>query len=349
MTLVDIAARLGYASHGAATYAIRAAQIRNGANIVHYGQDAPARTMVGWAYRNFGLEIEHNGCSLNATARAIRDAGLPCQNSGYTHRVTSDWKAVHDGSCGNEAVSPILSGTEGFAQVSAVMRALTAAGGRVDRRCGMHVHIDMAGLTGEQIARFVALYVHHQADIDNLMPPSRVGNYYARTIAESELVTITDAFRTAGTTPSNWSQDRRYKTLNVMAFPKYGTMEVRQHQGTLNPQKARAWVLFLLAMVEVARLDRCEDVAFGADFVKTVCQIAGGVPRQVVRRLEDRRRSQRDTTPDVLPDYSFGADNDEPESNFPDHSFGNACGCDECARVQRARRLEAHLARQVRA
>jgi hypothetical protein len=170
------------------------------------------------------------------------------------------------------------------------MRATSAAGGKVDKRCGTHVHLDTSDLDGPAIARFVQLYVQHQDSIDELMPRSRRGNYYARRVDTGELATIVDAFSMMRSTPRGWSQDRRYRTINVMAFPKHGTIEVRQHQGTLNFGKLRAWVMLLMAMIEVARLDRCNEVGDGAQFVADVARIAG-MKRSTVRRLEAQRRA----------------------------------------------------------
>jgi hypothetical protein len=50
----------------------------------------------------------------------------------------------------------------------------------------------------------------------------------------------------------------RYWTVNVNSFPKYGTLEFRQHQGTLNGKKAVNWVKMLLAMATTAQATTTE-------------------------------------------------------------------------------------------
>lgn len=300
----EIATRCGYASHGAAQYAVRAARRRGGEVLTHYGRGTSPEGMPSWATRRFGVEIEHNGISLDATARALRGAGFEVINEGWTHRVCREWKVVPDGSCGNEAVTPIIRGAQGFASLKTAMGAIREAGARVDVRCGMHVHLDMSDMNGPEMARFVALYVRHQDDIDNLVPRSRRGNTYAHRVDTGELDTIIDAFTNNGTTPARWTQHRRYKTINVMAYPKYGSIEVRQHQGTLNFTKARAWILLMMAMVEVARQDRCGEVVHGPGFVDSVCGIVGGFSATTVARLNARREdatSSSCTLPWVMP------------------------------------------------
>jgi hypothetical protein len=45
----------------------------------------------------------------------------------------------------------------------------------------------------------------------------------------------------------------RYRSLNLQSFGLYGTVEIRQHQGTLNATKALAWVAYGQAMIAWAR------------------------------------------------------------------------------------------------
>lgn len=320
----QIANRLGYGSHGAAQYAVRAARRRGGAPITHYGRGTSPEGTPGWATRRFGVELEHNGISLDASARALRGAGLEVINEGWTHRVCREWKIVPDSSCGNEAVTPILRGASGFASLKTAMAALRGAGARVDARCGMHVHLDMSDLNGAEMARFVALYVNHQDDIDNIVPPSRRGNTYARRVETGELDTIVDAFTRTGTTPWRWTQDRRYRTINVMSFPKYGSIEVRQHQGTLNFTKARAWVLLMMAMVEVARQDRCGEVMHGPEFVNSVVAIVGGFSATTVERLNNRRANT--TAASFTRPFNYGV----PVPNPNAAPVVGGCDCEDC-------------------
>lgn len=243
-----------------------------------------------WMDRSFGVEVEHTGTSLSASRRALVNAGLDAVEPGYTHRVMDEWKIVHDGSCGNEAVSPILSGTAGLDQLGTAMTALSGAGARVNTQCGMHVHVDMTGLDGAAIARLVTLYTDHQDDLDALVSSSRrrFNNSYCQAWGAGDtLAAAIDELRTSRSITSHYD---RYRTINVMSFPRYGTIEFRQHQGTLAPKKAQAWVVLMLALVEIARIDRCADVATGDDFVTSVAHIVN-MPADVRRRLVARRAS----------------------------------------------------------
>lgn len=274
---------------GRSVAATRAA-VRDGQAIIA-GVSPSTQIAATWMTRSFGVEVEHSGTSLSSSMYALRRAGLDAIEPGYTHAVMSQWKLVHDGSCGNEAVSPILSGDAGLAELATAMNALRAAGASVNRNCGMHVHVDMTGLDGPAIARLLELYVAHQDDLDSLVAVSRRrhNNSYCSSWADN-MSGFRQAVDEIRSTRSITRHYNRYQTINVMSFPRYGTIEMRQHQGTLAPLKAQAWIVLMLALVEIARADRCSEVQSGADFVPSVARIVN-MPSAVRRRLVARRAS----------------------------------------------------------
>lgn len=240
-----------------------------------------------WLRRRFGIEIETCGIGEHTGARALSDAGLEATAPGYTHQVLREWKVVPDSTCGAEAVSPILRGKEGWQQVKVAMQALRSAGASVSRRCGMHVHLDMGDMDGTQIARFIELYVEFQAEIDAFVSPSR------RSGADNQwcqpwyggIARVANYFRDHGTCQPGVS---RYHTINVASYAKYGTIEVRQHQGSLNAATAKSWGTLLMALVEVARTDRCGEVEHGDGFLVSVAQVVG-MDQRALRQLESRK------------------------------------------------------------
>lgn len=252
-------------------------------------RDGLSQRLTTWMDRSFGVEIEHDGSSPRYVAQTMRDLGLQAEAQDYNHRVQAQWKVVNDGSCGWEAVSPILSGSDGFAQIVSAMTAIKQNGGHVNRQCGLHVHFDMSDLDGAQIARFVSLYAAAQSDLNGLLPSSRQHNGYCRTWARDELARACGEL-TASRMISGYFD--RYRTINVMSFPRYGTIEVRQHQGTLNPAKIEGWIKLMMALVEIAKTDRVSEVVVGAGpvaFVESVASIVempAVITRRLVRRAE---------------------------------------------------------------
>lgn len=206
--------------------------------------------------RRFGVEIEFIGNSNNL-ARAMRDAGLECSVQQYNHRVSrSAWKIVPDGSVynGAELVSPILRGDDGFAQLVKASVALNAAGCTVNKSTGLHVHHDVRDLTVSAFKRLVRNWHDCQAGTDALVAPSRRRgqNNFCPWLDDYDLARVDAMTSMTRTYARSMLRANRYRTLNVMSYPKYGTVEVRQHQGSTDDKKIAAWVRFGQAMVEAA-------------------------------------------------------------------------------------------------
>jgi len=247
----QIAERLGYTSAGSA----RSAIVR-------------ARRLLNLG-RQFGIEIEFNGITRDAALAAVTAAGIACSFGSWTgtRRPESYWTLTTDGSVrstgtgcasGLEFVSPILRDEDGYSQVIKVMDALASAGATVDRSCGMHVHHDADGLSGEEIASVFEFYTNRQDAIDKLVSPSRRGTRsYTGPFESGELRNITDSFRSSRTAPE---YAPRYRHVNAQAFRKHGTIEIRQHQGSVNGEKAVAWIKFGQAMIKSAQANASTTV-----------------------------------------------------------------------------------------
>jgi hypothetical protein len=95
----------------------------------------------------------------------------------------------------------------------------------VNKSCGTHVHFDMrhvnesaASIAGNRLARCVPA-------LRTLLPRSRRTSQYCETI-----INYTD------------SGNSRYAFVNMAAWKKYKTIEVRGHSGTINADKILGWI-----------------------------------------------------------------------------------------------------------
>jgi hypothetical protein len=228
-----------------------------------------AAAAVAGSERLFGVEIECNvpeGCSYSDVHRAIVDAGVPCMDEdGYggdydeygepMGTAVDAWCVKGDGSLGYQGVevcSPPIRGSEGLEQVRRVCRALTGLGCSVDTRCGLHVHHDVRGArtTIGAVKRFVRTWYENQPLIDGLVSRSRRSSndaYYCRGLTPRDMRRIEgiDSLEELGGVD-------RYRTVNVTSYPVHGTIEVRQHQGTLDSEKITSWVKLGQAMLDDA-------------------------------------------------------------------------------------------------
>lgn len=222
-----------------------------------------AVAIASQATRTFGVEIEFRrprGNDDHGVAAALCAAGIETHVEGYNHTTRSHWKIVPDGSTDIELVSPVLSGTEGLAAVKTAMRVLRALGARVGSTEGIHVHVGTAGMTGEMIGRVVSFYNGRQDTFDRLVSQSRRpgGTLYCKRMPDRLWEQAALDFATHGSPQNPQFQHRngdRYYTVNLCAFNCQGTIEFRQHQGSLNGTKVAAWISLLLAVFDVAERD----------------------------------------------------------------------------------------------
>lgn len=218
----------------------------------------------------FGVEIEclfpsHLGQSR--IAAALQAAGVPAQEEVYNHGRRGHWKVVTDGSLQSnpgtnayEVVSPVLTGQAGLEQIAKVCATLTALGAVVNRSCGFHVHVGVSNSLDNAnfFKRLTRIYKQQSPQIEAVLAPSRRqggGNFYCRdfrTHSDSALeqcLSVADVIRLVnGPEPRS---DRYYK-LNLNAYFRHRTVEFRQHQGTLDAQKATMWTRFCLKVVAAA-------------------------------------------------------------------------------------------------
>jgi Putative amidoligase enzyme len=226
---------------------------------------------------DFGVEIEtlvpgqasFRNRVAEGIARDISEAGVPCGFEGYNHTRRDHWKIVTDASLtapngylGFEFVSPPLSDA-GFPQIDAVCRMLQRSNARVNRTCGLHVHIGARRLTLDAMRRLAFLYIENEDVIDALMPPSRrkdLNNFCRGLQANADIegaTRATDVRALAKAIRRNdYGEISRHTKLNFAAYWRHGTVEFRQHSGTIDAEKIKRWVGFCQKLVDVAALDQ---------------------------------------------------------------------------------------------
>lgn len=188
------------------------------------------------------------------------------QPTGYhnTSNGWTGWKMERDGSIrprnrnevvGIEIISPILRGDEGLAEVKRVLALMKDFGTTVNVTCGMHVHHGVSDLTESQLVNLYELYRRSQVAISGMLPNSRRQNEYCYPLKHP--------FEEISRVRTNLHGRRRNDTdilqtwvsghgpaLNFGAYTLRGTVEFRQHSGTVDYEKFEAWVVLTQAMVE---------------------------------------------------------------------------------------------------
>jgi hypothetical protein len=217
--------------------------------------------------RTYGVEIEfYAPVSSFQIAEALNAAGVTTGSEYYNHTTRSYWKVVTDaslnqapyGMSGLELVSPPLKGKAGLKMVRKALEVLNTLGCEVNKTCGLHVHHDARDLDLPSWKRALSMYVRFETVIDSVHPTSRRDNTYCRRMVrwggvESTVAEINSA-RLRQTLTNLWGT--RYTKVNTQAFLRHGTLEYRQHAGTLNADKVCNWIVLTQLMLTAAKQDR---------------------------------------------------------------------------------------------
>lgn len=209
-----------------------------------------ASMIIAVDQRRFGVEIECNA-PIQVLRQNMLQKGLTVEHEGYNHSTVPYWKIVSDGSVRNtvrragfeamELVSPILQGDAGLASLREATESLREVGARVNTTCGLHVHHDAADFDVDKAKTLARNYMRAQAAIDRLVSPSRRANQYCQPLNEQDLNYLDAPGRTLRDSVLSIN---RYRTLNLAALARHGTVEFRQHQGTIEYNKIASWVAF---------------------------------------------------------------------------------------------------------
>jgi hypothetical protein len=218
--------------------------------------------------RRFGVEIEAYGASREQVVTALANAGIPAFLRGYDpDRARNSWRIAYDGSIpsGFEAVSPILCGDDGFAAIRRVCSVLDRLGATVDRRTGLHVHVDAEDLSAADIATIVRRYARFESTIDSWMPRSRRGdsNRYCHSISAAlSTPSVHNMLVHHERRMAIHAFPNRYFKINLQSFIRHRTIEFRHHGGTVDADKICHWASFVLDFVaESKRLASAAEVA----------------------------------------------------------------------------------------
>ena len=162
--------------------------------------------------RAVGVEIE----GFNSLTREQMEEALP-----FWSRAVSDGSIRPVSGTHAHEVRALLPRDAMEPRLFSLCRKLSDVNFRVNASCGLHVHFDMRGRSGEEVkakARIAESWLHA---LQELLPASRRGNEYCK-----------------------WgiSTTDRYRAVNLRAYQSHNTLEIRCHSGTIDYTKILAWI-----------------------------------------------------------------------------------------------------------
>lgn len=117
---------------------------------------------------------------------------------------------------------------------------------RVNRSCGLHVHVDRRGMSEPEVVKLARRVDKWIDQLIELFPLSRRDNSYCK-----GGIAIGD----------------RYRRVNVSAFSKYQTLEFRVHSGTCNYTKILMWIRLIELLMAMPKPPK------PADTLQTLAQL----------------------------------------------------------------------------
>jgi hypothetical protein len=171
-----------------------------------------------------GIELEFNDSNKYGDEDIV--VALKKEKLGKYLQVT------RDGSCGHE-IRVLLQEKNFEEPLRKILAVLNKMEFRTDTRCGTHVHMDMRNRNVKQVYKNL---FKSQAFMRKFLTAARKRNSYCK---KNEKDNFDDQLKIGD----------RYQGLNCQSFKQHGTLEVRMHQGTLNPDELIPWIKLLIKMV----------------------------------------------------------------------------------------------------
>jgi Putative amidoligase enzyme len=228
--------------------------------------------LLGFTYpRRFGIELELNAFDgKNRPDTGSKPAGIDyiamlvaksCGGDGvdirdWQHTDGNDgWVVKPDSSCGLEVCTPIFKGWDGLRKVCEVVHAFQLDPKiKVDNRCSVHIHIEVADLSQDQLGSIIAHWFKVEPVFMDSVPPHRKRNRYCQFMGLTNLVqhdariVPSDIVRRVGNV--------KYYSLNTNQMIKNGrqTVEFRiiEGDGVKDPYLIKNWTRLIIQFVERA-------------------------------------------------------------------------------------------------
>lgn len=218
--------------------------------------------------RKFGIEIEAFGVNRNTLERALTNAGINVNTETYNHETRNYWKLITDasvnGTHGFELVSPPLKGEDGLEELKIVCRVLKEKNVKINKSCGLHIHHEVRDYKVKNFKNLYINYARLEKSIDKFMPNSRreSNNYYLKSMVKENYENKIKNSRDLRSIERNITRRDRYYKLNTQSYWRYGTVEFRQHSGTIEFDKISNWILFTSRLVEFSKNNIVENGNF---------------------------------------------------------------------------------------
>lgn len=204
---------------------------------------------------NYECEYCRYGCSGDCDGCYDDNAG--CETAAsllYDHGFHEWTDEIHPDGSGVEIPSPILRGREGLRELQQVMELLERNGFHTSASDGMHVHHDAPEWVEDDslVAHTLELWEENLPMIHQFVAPNRRTSTMCASYKEPRYSWEAEQWENFKKTKDPTILREKFRALNICHLPYSGSLEIRLHEGTLDFQKAAAWIRFGQAFLNFA-------------------------------------------------------------------------------------------------
>ena len=170
------------------------------------------------------------------------------------------WRIDADGSLRGESNEYVLAAPmhlmEAYKALDYLQNAYDELGSEIfdSVRCGVHVHVNVQDLSITELYNYFTLYSMFEGVLLANCGKGRVGNLFCLPLNRSpSLVDILVASVNIGMFGLFGSDENRYCSMNVVAIPKYGSLEFRALRGGPDLERIKSWASVLVGLKTAAK------------------------------------------------------------------------------------------------
>lgn len=220
----------------------------------------------------FGVEIETEGENL-AT------------------QIPAEWRIENDGSLRgrfpDEKAEYVLAVPLSYAKTIQAIKGLAEAQKdaklNFSFRTSVHVHMNVTEYTEDQLLNLIYVYYLLEKPLIRLCGGHREGNRFCLRMCDGDGIydVLKDIITNGVTRLRMWSGEQiRYSALNLNAITKYGSVEFRGMQGTLDVPTLQGWLAIINNLGEYAKKKK--------DIVAVHNHFVGGTVKDFVKSVVGR-------------------------------------------------------------
>jgi len=178
---------------------------------------------------------------------------------GHDH-IPHGWKKEADASLRGESAEFVMRRPVPIGELDTHLRELVAclnANNTHERptyRAGIHVHVNVQDLTPTQLITFICSYYMLEEVLLRFCDKSRLGNHFCLRMSDASylLDKIVACVQSEDLALLN-DEDLRYASLNVTSLFKYGSIEFRALESTLDIERIKTWAGVLVHLRDYAK------------------------------------------------------------------------------------------------